>query len=84
MEDDKLQEIRERAEKIEHENYYEMLGVPRDAPAKGIETAYYGMVKKWHPDRIPAEVVAPAERLPKFVDERVSVLVRERDLDLVT
>ncbi|MCC6872765.1 MAG: DnaJ domain-containing protein [Sandaracinaceae bacterium] len=49
-------EVEERAHAMETQNYYEMLGVARDANAAAIQKAYFGLVKKWHPDRVPAEL----------------------------
>ncbi|MFK7984604.1 MAG: DnaJ domain-containing protein [Sandaracinaceae bacterium] len=69
------EEIRERTIAIETENYYEMLGVARDAASKDIETAYYGKVKKWHPDRIPAEVVA----IRSYVERIFQYLTRAQE-----
>ncbi len=48
--------MKERTDSIDGENYFEMLGVPRDAPASSIQKAYFNLVKKWHPDRIPKEL----------------------------
>lgn len=50
------EEIAARADAIERENYFEMLGVPRDAAADTVRKAYLGLVKHWHPDRLPAEL----------------------------
>lgn len=50
------EEIRARAEAIEHETYFDMLGVPRDAPASAVQNAYFNLVKRWHPDRVPREL----------------------------
>ncbi len=36
---------------IEERDYYEVLGVPRDADAKTIKDAYHNLAMKWHPDR---------------------------------
>ncbi len=35
-------------------DYYEVLGVARDADAKAIKQAYHRLAMKWHPDRNPA------------------------------
>ena len=55
---DRWEEIGARVAAIDTENYYDMLGVPRDAPASSIQKAYFGLVKKWHPDRLPSELSA--------------------------
>jgi curved DNA-binding protein CbpA len=45
-----------RAENIDRENYFSMLGVGRDASDAEIQAAYYALAKVWHPDRLPAEI----------------------------
>ena len=32
-------------------DYYEVLGIPRDADAKAVKQAYHRLAMKWHPDR---------------------------------
>jgi len=49
-------EITARAQEIEQENYFEMLSVARDASADAVQKAYLGLVKQWHPDRLPKEM----------------------------
>ncbi len=49
-------EILERAENIDREDYFTMLGVSQDAPAEQVRAAYFGLAKSWHPDRLPAEL----------------------------
>lgn len=36
--------------------YYEVLGVPNDAPISVIQNAFFALAKKWHPDRLRAEL----------------------------
>jgi curved DNA-binding protein CbpA len=45
-----------RAENIDRENYFSMLGVAREAPDADIQAAYYALAKAWHPDRLPPEL----------------------------
>lgn len=49
-------ETTDKAAEIETQNYFEMLGVARDLAGDAIQTAYFALVKKWHPDRLPAEI----------------------------
>jgi tetratricopeptide (TPR) repeat protein len=51
-------EIAVRGTSIENENYFEMLGVPRDVSSGAVQKAYFALVKKWHPDRVPAPLAA--------------------------
>jgi curved DNA-binding protein CbpA len=36
--------------------HYEVLGVPQDASMSVIQNAFFGLAKKWHPDRLRTEV----------------------------
>ena len=49
-------EIDRYSEEIESQNYFEMLGVSTKATPDQVQSAYYAAVKKWHPDRLPAEI----------------------------
>src|SRR5690606_3554927 len=69
------EEIAERVKAIEHENYFEMLGVPRDAPAGAVQKAYFNLVKRWHPDRVPPEL-AP---LRPYVEDVFRYLTRAQE-----
>jgi curved DNA-binding protein CbpA len=35
---------------VKFRDYYEILGVPRDADEKKIKSAYRKLARKWHPD----------------------------------
>jgi curved DNA-binding protein CbpA len=37
-------------------DYYELLGVPRDATAEQIQTAFFDAAKRFHPDKLGAEL----------------------------
>lgn len=55
------------------QDYYEILGVPRDASADQIKSAYRKAALKWHPDRNP-ENKAEAEENFRIASEAYSVL----------
>ncbi|WP_441288811.1 DnaJ domain-containing protein [Sorangium sp. KYC3313] len=49
-------EIEARAASIDGESFFEMLGVAEDAPPERVQSAYFALAKRWHPDRTPAEL----------------------------
>ncbi|HEY1957971.1 MAG TPA: DnaJ domain-containing protein [Polyangiaceae bacterium] len=51
--DVRRKEITERAQLIDKQNYFDMLGVKIDAPADDVKSAYLALAKTWHPDRLP-------------------------------
>lgn len=50
-------EILERAAQIDKENYFDMLGVARDATPDVIRAAYFQLARVWHPDRLSPDIV---------------------------
>ncbi len=55
-------------------DYYEILGVPRNATKEQIDAAFAKLAMKWHPDRVPPEKKEEAERRFKEISEAYSVL----------
>lgn len=53
---DRRQEIVDRAGMIDTQNYFEMLDIPEDLPTAQVQAAFIQLAKKWHPDRLPAEL----------------------------
>jgi DnaJ-domain-containing protein 1 len=51
--------------------YYEVLGVPNDASTLVIQNAFFTLAKKWHPDRLRAELADLKEQATR-VFSRVS------------
>jgi tetratricopeptide (TPR) repeat protein len=45
--------ILERAEQINSQDYFQMLGVERDATNETVQKAFIALAKVWHPDRLP-------------------------------
>jgi curved DNA-binding protein len=54
-------------------DYYELLGVPRDATADQLKKAYRKLAKQWHPDRNPGDK-GSAETKFKEISEAYAVL----------
>ena len=49
-------EIAARAVAIKTEDYFQMLGVARDATVEQVQAAFFGLAKIWHPDRVPKAI----------------------------
>lgn len=47
-------EILDRFAIIKGQNYFEMLGVGKDASIEQVQAAFFQLAKVWHPDRVPA------------------------------
>lgn len=57
--------------------HYQLLGVPPDATASVIQNVFFGLAKKWHPDRLRPEVAdlkAQATRVFSRISEASQVL----------
>jgi tetratricopeptide (TPR) repeat protein len=51
------QKILERAVQISSQDYFQMLGLERDATPEMVQKAFFGLAKVWHPDRLPPALV---------------------------
>lgn len=51
-------DIGRRAQMVEEQNFFEMLGVSRDTSGQVARDAYFELVKRYHPDRLPPELAA--------------------------
>jgi curved DNA-binding protein CbpA len=54
--------MRELIARVYNANYFQILGVPRAATAAETKRAYYGLAKRFHPDRF-RQVVGDSERV---------------------
>ena len=53
---EKRRVISSMTEGFDSYDYYELLGVPRDATAEQIQTAFFEAAKRFHPDKLGAEL----------------------------
>ena len=58
---------------MNYKNYYDILGVPKNAPEKDLKSAYRKLARKWHPDANPENTAAAEEKF-KEVQEAYEVL----------
>ncbi|MCU0691026.1 MAG: J domain-containing protein [Polyangiaceae bacterium] len=45
--------IRARTQRLDAEDFFEVLGVAREDPVDVVRSAYFALAKLWHPDRLP-------------------------------
>ena len=83
------EEVKARAEKIDQEDLFVVLGVSETATPDIVQAAYFSLAKKWHPDRIPsalAELRDDASRVFARISEAHATLTdperRQRYLEL--
>jgi hypothetical protein len=57
--------ILERAELINSQDYFQMLGLDRDATPEAVQKAFIALAKVWHPDRLPAVLIDVKEACSK-------------------
>lgn len=58
---------------LNYKDYYEVLGVPKNAAEKDIKSAYRKLARKWHPDANPKDTKAAEEKF-KEIQEAYEVL----------
>jgi curved DNA-binding protein CbpA len=71
-------EIVAYSEKIDGQTFFEMLGVPQTVSPDEARTAYFALVKKWHPDRLVPDLLPlkpTAERIFRHLTEAHETLV---------
>jgi DnaJ-class molecular chaperone len=58
---------------VNYKDYYAVLGVPKNAAAKDIKSAYRKLARKWHPDANPTDTKKAEEKF-KEISEAYEVL----------
>jgi len=86
----RYQSVLLRAESIDRENYFAMLGVGENASQADLQAAYYSLAKTWHPDRLPPELSRVRElaskvfaRMSEAFDTLSDVNKRKRYVDVM-
>ncbi len=59
------EDILARSRKIDDEDYFQMLGVARDATQAEVQAAFISLAKTWHPDRLPPPLADMREACSK-------------------
>ncbi len=49
-------EIQERNQTMGAQNYYQILGIDPGAPSTVVQSVFFQLAKRWHPDRFPGEL----------------------------
>ena len=57
--------IVKRAESIDREDYFVMLGVAKEGAPGDVQSAYFTLAKAWHPDRLPPELAGVRDAASK-------------------
>ena len=80
--------ILERADSITSQDYFQMLGVDREASTEQIQKAFFGLAKVWHPDRLPPALVDVKDACSKvfthLTDAQATLLDAERKAEYMT
>lgn len=74
--------IRARAESIDHEDPYTVLGIPRGASGEATRAAYLRLSRAWNPDRLPPELAtvrAECEHIFARLENAHRVLTEQRE-----
>lgn len=58
---------------MNYKDYYQLLGIPKNAPEKDIKSAYRKLARKWHPDANPSNQKEAEEKF-KEIQEAYEVL----------
>jgi len=78
---ERWREIVDRAASVDRSDYFMMLDVTREATRDAVESAFFSLAKRWHPDRLPPALM-PVRRACARVFARMSearsVLVDEK------
>ncbi len=53
---------------MNYRDYYEVLGIPKNAPEKDIKSAYRKLARKWHPDANPSNAKEAEEKFRQITE----------------
>ena len=64
---------------MEQDSFYEILGLPIDAPVPEVRQAYIILSKKWHPDKNPGNETLATEKFKKINEAYSRILESHTD-----
>jgi curved DNA-binding protein CbpA len=67
----RFREVASLYQRLDEITHYELLGVKQDATSQEISNAYFALVKRFHPDRLPP-TLAPIVRCAQMIFDRVT------------
>ena len=76
---DELQELRRLGDILERGTYYELFGVEREYAREELRKAYYGLSRRWHPDRFYRQDLTGQEELLEEVFAGINLAYRTLD-----
>jgi tetratricopeptide (TPR) repeat protein len=82
------QKILGRALAISSQDYFQMLGLEREATAEQVQKAFFALAKVWHPDRLPPALVDVKDACSKvfthLTEAQATLLDQERRAEYMT
>lgn len=67
-----LKQLTETLRAMLGQNYFEILGVPKEAPSADFKVAYFKLAKQYHPDTVPAGTPETIAKLKADIFAKVS------------
>ena len=74
-----LQELQRLGDTLERGTYYELFGVDREHAREELRQAYYGLSRRWHPDRFYRQDLTGKEELLEEVFAGINLAYRTLD-----
>ncbi len=67
------EQLAQKSLEIKRQDFFEVLGIPRDAPTAEVKKAYFSLAKKYHPDRLYAAASSEVRRIADEIFQGISL-----------